>query len=69
MTHPAKTNAIAIKQFFDSDAAKRKMQELIGKNFASFATSAMQIVNSNSLLQNASRRPDHSNNNTPQKKL
>lgn len=53
MTHPAKTNAMAIKQFFDSDAAKRKMQELIGKNFASFATSAMQIVNSNSLLQNA----------------
>lgn len=31
----------------------KKIQELMGKNAASFATSVMQIVNSNELLKNA----------------
>lgn len=56
MTNPtdiAKQNQLAIKNFINGEAAMKKMQELMGKNAASFATSIMQIVNSNELLQKA----------------
>lgn len=48
-----KQNQIAIRNFINGDAAMRKMQELMGKNVASFATSIMQIVNSNDMLKQA----------------
>lgn len=55
MTMPTnvKSNQLAIKNYINSDGAMRKIQELMGKNAASFATSVMQIVNSNELLKNA----------------
>lgn len=49
----AKQNQLAIKNYINGEAAMKKMQELIGKNAASFSTSIMQIVNSNKLLQKA----------------
>ncbi|UOO77965.1 recombinase RecT [Neisseria sp. Dent CA1/247] len=49
----AKQNQLAIKNYINGEAAMKKMQELMGKNAASFATSVMQIVNSNELLQKA----------------
>lgn len=52
--HPAiQQNQIAIKKYINGEAAMRKMQELMGKNAASFATSVMQIVNSNDMLKEA----------------
>lgn len=44
---------VSTKQFFDQDNVKRKLNELVGKNSAAFATSVLQIVNSNELLRNA----------------
>lgn len=41
------------KQFLNQDFAKQKMQELMGKNAASFATSVLQVVNSNDMLAKA----------------
>lgn len=42
-----------IKKFFSAPAAQSKLQELLGKNASSFATSVLQIVNSNDMLKNA----------------
>lgn len=41
------------KQFFDKPSVQQKLQELMGKNASAFATSVLQIVNSNDLLRNA----------------
>lgn len=48
-----KQNQIAIKNLLNSDSVMKKMQEVLGKNSASFTTSVMQIVNSNDLLKQA----------------
>ncbi|MDY3122881.1 MAG: recombinase RecT [[Actinobacillus] rossii] len=42
-----------IKEFFNQPSIQKKFQELIGKNSAAFATSVLQIVNSNAMLRNA----------------
>lgn len=42
-----------IKDFFDKPAVQAKMRELVDKNAASFGTSIMQIVNSNTMLLDA----------------
>ncbi len=42
------------KQFFQQDVVKRKFDELLGERSTAFITSVLQIVNSNSYLQNAS---------------
>lgn len=42
-----------IKTLFESPAVKQKLQDLLNKNAASFTTSVLQIVNSNSMLRNA----------------
>lgn len=42
-----------IKAFLDKPAVQTKLNELVGKNSASFATSIMQIVNSSSMLLDA----------------
>lgn len=42
-----------IKDFFSKDLVKSKLNELLGKNAATFATSVLQFVNSNSMLANA----------------
>lgn len=42
-----------IKDFFSKDLVKSKLNELLGKNAATFATSVLQVVNSNSMLANA----------------
>jgi recombination protein RecT len=42
-----------VKSFFDREDVKAKMNELMGKNAASFATSVLQIVNSNAMLKDA----------------
>ena len=39
-----------IKTFFEKPAVQAKIKELVDKNSASFATSIMQIVNSNAML-------------------
>ena len=41
------------KDFFAMPNVKAKLAELLGKNAASFATSVLQIVNSNDMLKNA----------------
>lgn len=41
------------KDFFAMPNVKAKLTELLGKNAASFATSVLQIVNSNDMLKNA----------------
>lgn len=41
------------KSFFDRPAVQGKLKELVGKNASAFATSVLQIVNSNSMLVNA----------------
>lgn len=46
----AKTSS---KDFFAMPNVKAKLTELLGKNAASFATSVLQIVNSNDMLKNA----------------
>lgn len=43
----------ALKTFFESANVQNKIKELVGKNAATFATSVMQIANSNSMLKTA----------------
>ena len=43
----------ALKTFFESQNVQNKIKELVGKNAATFATSVMQIANSNSMLKTA----------------
>lgn len=43
----------ALKTFFKSANIQNKIKELVGKNAATFATSVMQIANSNSMLKTA----------------
>lgn len=43
----------ATKAFFDRPVVQEKLKELVGKNAPAFATSVLQIVNSNSMLVNA----------------
>lgn len=41
---------LTVKGFFNSEIAQQKLQELVGKNASSFATSVLQVVNSNDML-------------------
>ena len=50
MNAPAKH---AAKDFFAQPMVQEKLKELVGKNAPAFATSVLQIVNSNSMLINA----------------
>lgn len=50
MNAPFKHNA---KDFFAKPMVQEKLKELVGKNAPAFATSVLQIVNSNSMLVNA----------------
>ncbi|MBC68519.1 MULTISPECIES: recombinase RecT [Acinetobacter] len=50
MNTPVKHNA---KDFFSKPMVQEKLKELVGKNAPAFATSVLQIVNSNSMLVNA----------------
>lgn len=50
MNAPVKHNA---KDFFAKPMVQEKLKELLGKNAPAFATSVLQIVNSNSMLVNA----------------
>ena len=50
MNAPIKHNA---KDFFSKPMVQEKLKELVGKNATAFATSVLQIVNSNSMLVNA----------------
>lgn len=43
----------ATKDFFSKPMVQEKLKELVGKNAPAFATSVLQIVNSNSMLVNA----------------
>lgn len=42
-----------VKNFFAQDGVKKKFDELLGKRSSAFITSVLQIVSSNSMLQNA----------------
>ncbi|MGX2968685.1 recombinase RecT [Ursidibacter sp. B-7004-1] len=42
-----------IKTFFENPNIKKKLEDLLNKNAATFTTSVLQIVNSNSMLRNA----------------
>lgn len=42
-----------IKTLFESQNVQQKLQQLLNKNAATFTTSVLQIVNSNSMLRNA----------------
>ena len=44
---------MATKDFFSKPIAQQKLIELLGKNAQSFATSVLQVVNSNDMLKNA----------------
>ncbi|GAB1668201.1 recombinase RecT [Mannheimia haemolytica] len=48
-----KQDKFPIKTLFESPNVKQKLQELLNKNAATFTTSVLQIVNSNSMLRNA----------------
>ncbi|GJC30224.1 putative recombinase - phage associated [Acinetobacter sp. KAM398] len=50
MNAPVRHNA---KDFFAKPMVQEKLKELVGKNAPAFATSVLQIVNSNSMLVNA----------------
>lgn len=50
MNAPVKHN---VKDFFAKPMVQEKLKELVGKNAPAFATSVLQIVNSNSMLVNA----------------
>lgn len=41
---------LTTKDFFQRDAVQNKLKELVGRNAASFATSVLQVVNSNDML-------------------
>lgn len=45
--------AIATKELFNSPTIKAKLNELLGKNAASFATSVLSVVNGNDMLKDA----------------
>lgn len=45
--------ALVVKEFFSRDVVKTKLTELLGKNASTFATSVLQIVNSNDMLAEA----------------
>lgn len=45
--------AMATKDFFSKPIMQQKLIELLGKNAQSFATSVLQVVNSNDMLKNA----------------
>lgn len=47
-------NAIAIKAYMSGQGVQRKLEELLGERKDVFLTSALQVVNSNKALQNAS---------------
>ena len=56
MTNQVQTQekkSLTIKELFDTSHVKHKLQELLNKNAASFATSVLQIVNSNAQLRQA----------------
>ena len=44
---------MATKDFFSKPVVQQKLIELLGKNAQSFATSVLQVVNSNDMLKNA----------------
>lgn len=44
---------MATKDFFSKPIVQQKLIELLGKNAQSFATSVLQVVNSNDMLKNA----------------
>ena len=44
---------MATKDFFSKPTVQQKLIELLGKNAQSFATSVLQVVNSNDMLKNA----------------
>lgn len=44
---------LATKDFFSKPIVQQKLIELLGKNAQSFATSVLQVVNSNDMLKNA----------------
>lgn len=48
------SNALAIKTFMNRQGVQRKLEELLGERKDVFLTSALQVVNSNAQLQNAS---------------
>ena len=50
---PQQKQPPALKAFFDKPNVQNKIKELVGKNAATFATSVMQIANSNSMLKTA----------------
>lgn len=47
-------NAIAIKAYMNGQGVQRKLEELLGERKDVFLTSALQVVNGNKALQNAS---------------
>lgn len=50
---PQQKQPPALKAFFDKPNIQNKIKELVGKNAATFATSVLQIANSNSMLKTA----------------
>jgi len=44
-----------LRAFVESPAVKSRLQEMLGKRATQFTTSLLQVVNSNKLLQNASK--------------
>lgn len=48
------SNAIAIKAYMNGQGVQRKLEELLGERKDVFLTSALQVVNGNKALQNAS---------------
>ncbi|SUU97579.1 recombinase RecT [Avibacterium paragallinarum] len=54
ITQPQKPKSPpTLKQLFQSPLIKQKLQELVGKNASTFATSVIQIANSNAMLKTA----------------
>lgn len=48
------SNALAIKAYMNGQGVQRKLEELLGERKDVFLTSALQVVNGNKALQNAS---------------
>ena len=48
---PAKSKTL--RELFNNPIIKTKIEQLVGKNSATFATSVMQIANSNTMLRTA----------------
>lgn len=51
--HQKHKQQFPIKSLFETPAVQQKLQALLNKNAASFTTSVLQIVNSNTMLRNA----------------